>query len=291
METAGVAPVAPGSLVSFLSLASFARWAALLVVALSTGCAAGVPLLHPARTLAKGDVRVAGGAGANVVLGSASDELKKARALGAADPNGVGIGQDPTYAKGVLVAAMEPAGVHPFVSGRVGIGWQAEGGLSYTGRAMRVDMRRSFDFGPWSLSLGAGGTAVLYARETNETLPGLSLSQLRGYGADVPVLVGWSAEDESLLVWAGPRGGFEHNRIELLTSEPKDVPLGLPPVGLAATRYFAGGLFGVALGRGRLHVSLEVETTHHWITGRFNGVQADVRGFTVQPASALWWRF
>ncbi len=85
-------------------------------------------------------------------------------------------GSSPEYAKGALGrgAAIAP-GIAPFVGMRVGIGDQFEGGLAYTGRTVRLDVRRSFDDGPWSLSIGVGGTGVLAGPRTGNPASATSI--------------------------------------------------------------------------------------------------------------------
>ena len=149
-----------------------------LLAANAIGCGGGSPLLHPARTLKSGDVRAAGGVSAHVVPGSLGEDLRRAREIAARDATGASSpgepGQNPDYAKGALVAAAIAPGLAPFVGARVGIGNAFEGGLAYTGRGVRADMRRSFDDGPYSLSLGLG----VSTRALRETA-GLHASQRR----------------------------------------------------------------------------------------------------------------
>ena len=82
---------------------------------------------------------------------------------------------------------------------------------------------------------GGGVSAPFYGRQQGEPLPNVDLSSLRGYGADVPVLIGWASSAGIYQGWFGVRGGFEYDSIENLTSEPKAVTLGIPPIGLSAT--------------------------------------------------------
>lgn len=268
---------------------------ALIASTAITGCGGGAPLLHPAQTLGTGDVRVAGGVSAHVVPGSLGEDLRRARDIAARDVTGQSSpgapGTNPEYAKGALVAAAVAPGLAPFLGARVGVGNRFEGGLAYTGRALRADMRRSFDDGPWSLSLGLGGSAALYGREQGTDLPNVELGALHGYGADLPVLVGWQSVGGLYTLWAGPRGGFEHIAVETLTSEPKDVTLGVPPIRLEATRWYAGGVLGIATGFNRVHVALEAAVAYQVVTGTYNANEVTVRGLTLTPASALWWTF
>ena len=257
-----------------------------------TGCGGGSPLLHPARTLPAGEVRAAGGISANVAAGSIGDDLNTARDLATKDPLAPGApGSNPTYAKGALVAAAVAPGLAPFVAARVGVGNKLEGGLAYTGRGVRVDMRRGFDDGNVTYSVGLGLSAALYGRQSGAELQNVDLGALHGYGADLPVLVGWESAGGIYKAWAGARGGFEHVVVETLTSEPKEVTNGNGPLHLDANRYWVGPVVGLATGFRHLHVALELSATYQVVQGNYNDNKVTVRGVTLTPATALWWSF
>lgn len=264
---------------------------AVAVVALSLcGCAGGMPLLHPARTLRLGDVRAAGGFSGNFAVGSLGNAVRDAEN----DPNGGTNppGGDPVFAKGALVAASIGPGLAPLAGARVGVGWQSEGGLAYTGRALRADLRRSFDLSQhWSLSIGAGGSAALYGHQEGSSLPNVSLNQLHGWGADVPLLVGYQSDGDLYMAWLGARGGWEHVDISDVTSEPKSVVLGSQPIALSATRTWGGGLLGFAVGFRHVHVAFELDVSYATVTGDYGSTHATVDGVTLVPGTALWWRF
>jgi hypothetical protein len=256
------------------------------------GCGGAAPLLHPARTMAAGDMRVASGVSANVAAGSLGEDLRLAKDNAARDPQVPGApGTNPAYAKGALVAAAIAPGIAPFIGARVGVGSQYEGGLSYTGRAVRADLRRSFEDGKWALSLGLGLSAALYGRQQGSDLPNVDLASLHGYGFDIPVLVGWESSGGIYKVWGGARGGFERDVIEILTSEPKSVTLGNGPIHLDANRYWGGAVFGVATGFNHVHVALELSAAYQVVSGNYNENRVTVHGLTLAPASALWWSF
>ena len=262
-----------------------------LVAGALAGCGGGVPLLHPARTLDSGQVRAATGLSGTFAVGSLADSLHAARTEAATNPNLPGTpGSDPTYARGALVSAAVAPGLAPFVGARVGIGASAEGGLAYTGRGARVDIRRSFDFGQWSVSLGAGGDAAFYGALQGGDLPYVDLRSLKGYGIDVPVLLGWQSRAGLYMMWVGPRGGWEHDSIETLTSEPRP---NLPgeAISLSVTRYWVGGVVGGAVGFRHVHVALEVQVAYQTLSGAYNSTQVDVSGESVTPAAAMWWDF
>jgi len=267
--------------------------ACVLLSAAAAGCGGGTPLLHPARTLPTGDLRAMTGVSANVAVGGLSDDLRRARDIAASDPTAPGApGTNPDYAKGALVSAAVAPGLAPFVGARVGIGNQFEGGLAYTGRAVRADMRRSFDLDRhWSLSLGLGGSAALYGRQQGTDLPDVDLAALHGYGADLPVLAGWQSTGGLYMAWFGLRGGFEHDVVETLTSEPKSVTIGTPPIHLDANRFYGGGLLGIATGFRHVHVALELDVAYQVVTGSYNSNDVTVKGLTLSPATALWWTF
>lgn len=269
-----------------------ARITPALAALLLVGCGGGVPLLHPARTLPTGDLRTATGVSANVATGALADDLRRARDIAAKDPNAPGApGTNPDYAKGALVAAAVAPGLAPFVAARVGVGSQFEGGLGYTGRAVRADMRRSFDDAHWSLSLGLGASAALYGRQQGTELANVDLSALHGYGADVPVIAGWESSGGIYMAWFGVRGGFEHDVLEAVTSEPKNTTLGTPPIHLDATRFWGGGLVGIATGFHHVHVALELDVAWQSVSGTYNANDVTVSGLTLAPATALWITF
>jgi hypothetical protein len=268
---------------------------ALLLLVGATGCGGGSPLLHPARTLKSGDVRAAGGISANIAPGSLGEDLRRAREIAARDATGSTSpgtpGSNPDYAKGALVSAAIAPGLAPFVGARVGVGNAFEGGLAYTGRGVRADMRRSFDDEGFSLSIGLGASAALYGRQQGADLPNVDLGALRGYGADIPVLVGWQSLSGLYSVWAGPRARFEWVTVETLTSEPKSTTIGTPPVRLEATRWQAGAVVGLATGFNHVHVAIEAEVAYQLVNGTYNANDVSVRGLSLTPASAVWWTF
>lgn len=229
---------------------------------------------------------------ANIVPGALANDLADARANAAADPSAPGEpGSNPVYAKGALVAAAIAPGLAPYAGARVGIGNQFEAGLAYTGRGVRVDVRRSFGQGPWSYSVGAGGSAALYGRQQGTDLPNVAIGALRGYGFDVPLLAGWESPNGIYKAWFGARGGYERVTIEELTSEPKSVTLGTSPIHLDANRFYGGGVVGIATGFNHVHVALEASVAYQIATGSYNATNVTVRGITIAPATALWWTF
>ena len=67
--------------------------------------------------------------------------------------------------------------------------------------------------------------------------------------------------------------------------------IGTPPIHLDATRWYAGGVIGVATGFRHVHVAVEAGVAYENVTGTYNATDVIVRGVTITPASALWWTF
>ncbi len=257
-------------------------------VALLAGCASGSPLLHPAAPLPKGQVRGVAGFSSTFAVGSAAKAISEARA----HPSVAGVAVDPQFSRGALVSAALAPGVAPFFAARVGAGRGFEGGLAYTGRGARIDVRKAWSIDDISISAGVGGSALFYGASLGgEPLPRVDLSSLRGYGFDVPLLVGWESAAGAYSAWGGARIGFEHAQIAAVTSEQKSPPLSTGPAPLSADRAYAGGVGGVAIGLGPIHAAMEVSVSYQSIVGRYDGVRGFVGGISVMPAGALWWRF
>lgn len=266
----------------------------LTLAALLSGCGGGLPLLHPAQTLPLGDVQAAAGFSGNIATAGLAEALQSATNQAAAGNGGVpgAPGTNPTYARGALVAASAGPGLAPFVAARVGIGASAEAGIGYTGRAVRLDLRRSFDLpGRWALSLGAGGSAALYGHQDGAALPDVDLGDMHGVGADIPILVGYRSDGDLYMLWLGARAGLEHVDISAETSEPDTVAIGPAPISLSATRLWAGGLVGAALGFRHVHVAMELDVSYASISGSYNQSHAQVDGVMLTPGTALWWSF
>jgi len=256
------------------------------------GCGGGMPLLHPAQTLGQGEVQATAGFSGNIATGGLANALSQAQ-IEALQSGGVPSqpGTDPTYTKGALVAASIGPGLAPLGAARVGVGAQVEGGIIYTGRALRLDVRRSFDLSShWALSVGAGGSAALYGHQNGVLLPNVDLGELHGWGADVPVIVGFESEGGLYMAWAGARGGWEHVDVSEVSSQ-STVTLGPAPISLSGTRFWGGGLLGFAVGFRHIYVAVELDASYANVSGDYNDAHAQVSGITLAPSSALWWRF
>lgn len=256
-----------------------------LVWALVTGCGGGLPLLHPAQAIDPGQVRAAAGFSANVATGEFAEALRAAT-----HPNATVAGEpDTAAAEGALAEASLAPGIAPWAAARVGIWESAEGGLTYTGRAVRADIRRVFKLSrTWSLSVGAAGSAVLSGRQAGGTVAGVDLGALRGWGADTPLLVGYSSDGDLYMAWLGARGGWEHVEAGGMQGEPG---MPAPPFSISATRWWGGGLLGAAVGFRHIHVAMEIDASYANVTGSLAGTHAQVAGLMLTPAGCVWWDF
>ena len=252
---------------------------------LVASCAGGVPLLHPAQSLAPGDLRAAAGFVANVATGPFADSIRDGGRSSAplSSPN----------ARAAIVDASVAPGVAPWVSARVGISHRAEGGLAYTGRTVRADVRRSFELSTnWALSVGLGGSAVIDSRRTSEVEPDFQLGAVSGWGADAPLLVGYASDGDLYMVWLGVRGGWEQADATVAgTTGSMTSSMAMAPYRLSTARFWGGGLLGAAVGFRHVHVAMEIDASYASVTGDVGPVHAQVAGLVLTPASCLWWDF
>jgi hypothetical protein len=216
-------------------------------------------------------VRAVTGFSAAVAAGGFERPLREA--------NGASIGSS---ANGAVVRAALGPGLAPVVGGRVGLGDSLEGGIVYTGRGARLDLRSSFGLSThWAFSAGIGGTAIWTGSEEGPSPAGLDLASLHGWGADVPVLVGYASDADLYMLWVGARCGWQH--------------AGTGDAAVSATIAAAGGVLGIAVGFRHVHVAMELDVAYAstWGEVSAHGTALHVRedGLTLVPAGAVWWRF
>ncbi len=266
-------------------LERIARWLLAVVAALgAVACAGGTPLLHPAHTLPAGKTRFAAGLSGNFASGNAASAIDSAQAQ---QPTGAVDRPPPAYVRGALAVAAFAPGVVPFVSGRVGLGSDAEAGLTYTGHVLRIDGRYAISGEHTALSFGIGGSALMSRRGgvAVSQLGGLDLQGVSGWGADIPIVFGWRSSGDVLWWWGGVRGAYEslHGDVGLVLPSPQDAVSG----SLEARRTMAGALTGFAIGFRHLHAAVEFQGAWHDASGTLWGTDAKVTGLTWTPAAAL----
>ncbi len=264
----------------------------------STGCGGGTALMHPAHTLPAGDVIFGAGASQNFIVGNAEQEVEEAREAisgnpGATTTPGAALTEEERNAEvleGAIAYSLMTPGLAPWVGGRVGIGYDLEAGLTYTGRAARIDGRYAFETDATALSIGLGVSGRLLHPEQNtatvDEIPLVNDGGIAGVGFDVPVIVGWRSSAEVVQVYGGVRGGYETLfGTYLVTSVAEDGVRGEADV--RAGRSFFGGLLGMIVGVRPIWVGFELDATYHHGRGTVNEVveRAAPEGW---PDDELW---
>jgi len=206
---------------------------------------------------------------------------------GAASPN-----------QGSLQNLAVAPGVAPWVSGRAGIPGSNEGGLTYSGHALRLDFRHAFNITPaMAVSVGLGGTAIIARGPADANASAVpDASAVYGGGGDVPILIGWRSASDLYSIWFGPRGGFDI----LGGSVPADMTT-MTTLDSVSARHFYGGLVaGMRVGFRHVHLAVELDAAYHHVDGTFQPVPAagmtgatppttstNVQQFSLTPAAAL----
>lgn len=234
---------------------------ALAVCALGLGgCGGGAPLLHPAHVLSPGKVTVGAGLSGRPVL--------------AALPSAPGT--DEALAENVLQDRTIAPAVAPWVSGRIGITGSNEAGLTYSGRALRLDGRHAFTLTKSvSLSMGLGGELILAGRPSGAGESGF------GGGLDVPLLIGWKSTGELYSGWIGPRAGITWVRGAFPSADPTK------PLAIVGDHVRVGMVAGFRLGFRHVHVGLEVGGDWNTVSGRMGTTDVSFNQFSLTPAGAL----
>jgi hypothetical protein len=210
------------------------------------------------------------------------------------------------YAEGVLTDALLGPGISPWVSARVGLPRASEAGLTYTGRSLRLDGRHVLSLGSeWALSLGLGASAVLLHPDSSapgETPEGAGAPaefglDANGWGADIPLLVGYQPIDGFVDVWMGARAGFEHISGELRAQD--DDPAS-PRFDASGNRLWASALAGVSLGVPPIWLRFELAGTFHRLSGKLTGPEGqpplsfselDAAAWSLAPSGAILGKF
>jgi hypothetical protein len=249
----------------------------------AAGCGGGSPLLHGAQTLPAKTARWGAGVSATFAAGGASDAVAAARAT-ATTPT-PSADRDRVILQGAAVsAAMAPA-VAPWVSGRVGLENRMEAGLAYTGRSVRLDGRHAFEWDRLAISVGLAGSVLLAGPPEDKTAQStyIELDRQRGWGVDLPVLLGWQDKTGIVTVWAGPRGGFE--KIAAALTLPMDTPARTGD--LSAQRWYVGPVTGLAIGFRHVHAAAEIAAYYQNVRATALGFSVKANGVALVPAAAL----
>jgi hypothetical protein len=238
-----------------------------------------MPLLHGAQTLDPGKVNAGAGLSGTFANGGTGAAVHEARGAMVTTADG-----RTAAARGDAVMAAVAPSVAPWVATRVGLASNNEAGLTYTGRAVRLDARHSFEDGALALSIGLGASFLFAGHEQDGATPNTSFEiGLGSVGADVPVLLGWQSDAGVVTVWVGPRAGFER-----VNGNATLDPLGASPSGsLDLRHWYAGGVAGLALGFRHLHGAFELDTYYQSVDGSLDGLDVHVNGLTLAPSASL----
>ncbi len=272
-----------------------------------TGCGGAAPLLHPAETLPVDRIDVGAGVSGNFGSGGVRRAVNRGRSA-AGQPLTDPLRAD-AYAEGALTRALIAPGATPWVAARTGVAENMEAGLTYTGRGLRLDGRHAWATGEqWTLSVGLGASALLLTPErtegrsesasTEQTNPQAELdASAKGWGLDLPVLLGYRLLDGFGDVWLGPRLGFERlaGDVRVVDSEP-----GFYELDVSGSRLWAGLLGGFSLGIPPVWIRFELTATYHRLSGELKSAdpdraldfdQIEASGWTFSPSGALVGKF
>jgi len=256
--------------------------------------------MHPAHTLPADTISFAAGTSGRLALGGLHDSAEALDAAAALPGGATTPEQRASFVRGSLTRLAVAPAVAPFVAARAGLGNHNEAGLSYTGRSFRIDGRHAFEWPSLALSIGAGATGTLaqpgHQPKDDINDPGvsdaglrtLSLTSVRGYGLDVPVLFGYRSSADVVRLWAGLRAGFELDSANVAVVVAPDSLVGTTA---SAKRYWGGGLVGFSVGLAPIEMRVEVnaayESVHGNVTTRTGAASGDVAGVSLTPAMAI----
>jgi hypothetical protein len=269
------------------------------------GCGGGAALMHPAHALAPNHTTLGGGVSSQFVLGNAADQIDSARATmndASVLPN-----EEARYVEGALAQVLLGPGLAPWVGARAGLGYTSDAGLTYSGRALRLDGRHAFEMDDVALSAGLGASYVMKRPGhdapssapggSSEAVPGLDAGDVGGLGIDVPLIAGWRSQAELLQIWGGVRGGYERLRGNVLLSiDPALQPGDVEEDPLEAERYYAVGVIGLAVTIHPVVIALEVDGGYQHGEGTLRrptggptlrSVGGTVDGLTLTPTAAV----
>jgi hypothetical protein len=172
--------------------------------------------------------------------------------------------------------------VAPWVGGRIGFEGSNEAGLTYGGRAIRLDGRHAFKLGTPTLSVGLGGSVLAARRPGNRA----DERSVFGGGLDVPVIIGVTSTADIYSLWGGVRGGFELLRGAV--PGPAGPP-GSDPTEEAFSGHHlhAGFVAGLRVGFRHVHVAFEVDGAYHFAGGTIGERAVRVEQLSLTPAGAL----
>ncbi len=240
------------------------RWAGFASATGAIGCGGGFGTLHPVHPLPPAKVEVGAGTLTRLPVGRPADEIDDGRN---APASGTNPELNRRFIRGALQHASLGQGTTPWVSARVGIDGGSEGGITYTGRNLRLGVRHALAWDDFAISAGLGASSVLtHGRPppvTDVSEDGLAGDGFEwsasGYALDLPLAFGWGRPDELLSAWMGARFGYEalSGTLPFVTGGREVDSDG------SVSQWFVGGSLGVSVGVEPVWVRFETEATYH----------------------------
>ncbi len=249
-------------------------------------------MLAEPRLVRESDVRFQLGGAAAAPVGGDLDAIQAGRqrldAAEGAPPD------DPTVTRALLPATVvgfgARPGVAPVVRTTLSLSKVFEASLHYGGRDARVGGRyllwesRSADAGAVTLSIGGDGHVLLRGRPEDGYLNGVASENVRGFGVQAPLLLGWQSDAGLLIAYVGALVGYERITGQIAftgrtgTAPAKDVVIG---------RAHVTGTLGIGLGFRRVRVIVECGARRDFIDARIGDESANVALISLTPAFAF----
>ena len=252
------------------TVASMSRGVFAAVMAFAAaGCGGAAPLMHTAHALPAEQFTLGAGFSGTVPVDPARLQASNLEDLSLEE------------------GAFAP-GLAPWLGGRLGLGEGIDAGLTFTGRAARVDIRKAFELdgpeGP-ALSLGIGASGLLPKRRDDIGL------RIGGFGADIPILFGLRSDADLYSGYIGLRAGGELlSGSREIEQDPLDPTApGAGPVD--GWHVQAGGLAGFRVGFRYIYAIIEVGAAMNWAEGTVTGREVVLRQFSLSPSGAIIGRF
>lgn len=254
-------------------------------VLLLAACGGTSPLLHPAHTLPADRMSAGAGVGARFLAGDVSDAIARQEATA-----------EPAIGQGTAAYAALAPELSPYAALRIGLGQDMEGGLAFTGRSVRADLRHAWSDRQLALSAGAGASALFTQQASQESylnVGGVDAGATTGWGLDVPVLVGIRSTARLIEFWAGPRASYQYSVTSFGVFVPLETEPSRAPTPHAKTHDISlGAVVGLSLGLKPLWIALEGGVSYHWLKGTYDSLDGRSRdlslgGFSLEPAAAL----
>lgn len=271
----------------------------------AVACGGGAPLLHPAQPLPSDTVSFGAGLSGQFVSSGSESRIDRGRSAAAGPIADAATAR--SYTEGVLTDALLGPGISPWISARVGLPRATEAGLSYTGRSLRLDGRHVLPLGSeWALSLGLGASALLLRPDSSApaATPGDAAAgpaefglDAKGWGGDIPILVGYQPLDGFVDVWMGARAGLEYISGEL---RAEDGDPASPRFDASGNRLWAGALAGISLGVPPIWLRIELAGTFHRLSGKLTGPagqpplslgELEATAWSLAPSGAILGKF